>query len=1646
MSVKVHKLRSVLAPGLRDSADVPFTDGATVDQFVPEGFGFIMRNARRAKRTDLVADGDHITYSADLRDPIVTPILFAAQGAVAAGVAGAAAFVLPTWAVYAGMMALSFLASKFLAPSLDPATGKGESKSYSFSGIGNGRAEGETVPVVYGEMRVGGQVIGEYIKSDSDGSTYNALICVGEGPVHAIGDVTTDTTSAQGLTTAAGNLPVGMQINDNPITSFKDIHVHVRLGTLSQTAIPGWEGTPTQFSVALGLVNDETNVVWPAPATINETNYYGQAGGVPSISLAQSDAEWDEWGQKFDITIENDRTEIVLHFPRGLTRSNDSGNLITTGVRFAVRYIELDVSDNPIATGGPEGDGYVRLSPTDAEFGVQAATRSPLFHTFKVPLVKAANYTHPVFGDYAACTGANDFGKIASLAVPAYITATGAGVPVVFTNGFSVGGWFRNTDASVWPSATESLSCISWQSPNIGGIPEYGFSFGVKFTGGFQASTRVPYAQFLKSGSGFSFYEAGAAPVSDMSDGEWHHIVWVYDRQFGGEVVCYFDGVQLQGTLNNIGDLYTPAPSIIGAAPAPFYIGNNFDEDLANSAKVDLDEVFFCDRNLDVLEVLNIYNNGEGVLGSSASIPSAVAIWRFDSASPFTSEVAAFTNTLVSTNGWATSSGGKVLSQGAVEDVDRMKVRMEVLRISPSSTNTKQQSECDWFALTGIIDEEFVYPGRAYYSIEIPASEQLNTSSPKITVPVRGRTVNVWDGVSLSSPVLTPTYTPNIAWIALDLVLDQFYGLGAHYKLADIDLQSVLDWANYSDEMVYDLLDQYDADDRWSDMKWTQTGVLTGGVRGTLLINMMGGGYDLFTSRYALGHYIGLDGVNLVSSEVNTPTGNTLTEELPTINGAHVLIAVDPVAETITLEADLAADPWTSGTYLVASVGAGNVTGTLEGREQRHEWNGVLDTEGKGWPTLQGICGIGFAVPVRQGAGLRFKFEHPRSAIDIVNQASIVRDSFVATYGGASDRPNVKTVDFVDRRLNWERSATRVEHSSIQSTTSLANYRKTQGFAHGITTIRQARVSGLFELNIFNDVLRQGSFGLAADALPYDVGDVLIVGHDLMGWGVSGRIDVEDTAASVKLDQDVTMASGSTYEVHVRDSITGSYEVAAVDHTVHVPPVTVTNGNAITLATGFAGFVPAKDDLYVFVAIGDDTPVVVTGWTRNQDLSHTVDWVEYKSSVFDFTGLEEAAGQESARVAAPNNQTIPPLPKSVEVRQATTNTAGGYTHTITASWRFYDDPDARVMKFNVYIQRGDRRAKWEKVASTDGSQNAVSFTLHGADQNEHISLSVQPMSHSGAGFSPGRSTAVRFVVNIVAQQSGAPTDLAAKMNGNQTIYSWTSTSDEEPPRTVIRRGGWILGQPVGSVDAGVDILKTRNWASGDVDADGRKAPTIYARHINGGGAASEAATLEYDAAGISDRPLGQFAREAYAWHTAAWTGADGDSVPPVKTNLSTATDWEGRSYFEFSGSNLTASYETSIGATSDQQKSRRCTVEAFAEAMQDYPATIESYGDYPAAGFEFACLTAEGWISRDRTRAADCTLKLLISVDGGAFVDFSPGRFSLTSATIKVEMTRPDTSYNLRLYRLHTRVRWVRLETTDRSQVQAATEARVFGR
>lgn len=90
------------------------------------------------------------------------------------------------------------------------------SNTYGFSGITNGTRIGAPIPVVYGDHRVGGQLIGAYVKTEADSDVLHMLFAVSEGQI-------------LGMTS--------IEINEQPIANYTGVSFDLRTGLNAQTTI-----------------------------------------------------------------------------------------------------------------------------------------------------------------------------------------------------------------------------------------------------------------------------------------------------------------------------------------------------------------------------------------------------------------------------------------------------------------------------------------------------------------------------------------------------------------------------------------------------------------------------------------------------------------------------------------------------------------------------------------------------------------------------------------------------------------------------------------------------------------------------------------------------------------------------------------------------------------------------------------------------------------------------------------------------------------------------------------------------------------------------------------------------------------------------------------------------------------------------------------------------------------------------------------------------------------------------------------------------------------------------------------------------------------------------------------------------------------
>lgn len=1561
---------------------LPFREGMTVDDAVPPRLTrretlTVRLNGRPAALSETLCDLDAVTVGAMPGDPLTATAF--GKSLIAIGSAAKTAWgglhILGKFILGAGALSI---ASRLLAPP-PPGRRRGDESSatYGFSGPGNIRVEGQPIPIVYGRFRVPGTIVNEFIRTtvSPPQSDYFALISYGEGPIYSIAGETTDTVRGQPLRTG-GNFPRGIQINANDAQDLDDAAIAIRLGTIEQDLVSddvlSFASTEQGAYVGSTLESVETT----------STNNSAMAFDNSTYTLAVADTHFTDYGVAYSFTGDFDAFRLLVNMQGGLYRLNSTGGTSSSNIAFAVRYIELDGGGSPITSGGPEGDGYVRL-PLRPPFVM--SQRNPftleLAHTFYDP----QTYVHPPGGRALELDGVND---TATKATPNGVLASGV-VPAM-----SLSAWVK-----IDTSGTHTIA--DWKGALTGFRLQ-----AIPSTSGLRL--RLVY------GVGSSDVTVDQMVTTNFAVGEWALVAFSLTTSSNQQ-----NTVAKLWVNNGLPHSASFANTFKSAGPQTFQLG------IMDGL---IDEVEWRKTAYTQQDITYRYNSGLGryLIPDNGGVANGnvIALWHFDAVANPQLDATLNANSLTLNNGAAVpaSLNGLVLSDAPGSATPKSgRYKVEVVRVNNDSTAIEVSDEAVLSEVYGVTNEEYSYPTSPLLALRVRASEQLNSTKPTTTAIVQGRLCPHWDGNSASNPDFYTAWTRNPAWIALDLILNQRYGMGQHYTGPDVGLQSFSDFAAYCDEKVYDHQGTFDATADWTDATYTGSA----GV-GSIVFEFDSAAFA--SVRWAVGDYVGVSGAPVVSEDINSVDleGYEITE-------------IDSTAYTVTVSVSLAGDPWTSGTALSSHTA---VTGTLEGREPRYTFDGVIDTARPAWDQLLDVLAVGRAIPIREGKRIRVKWERARSAVDIIGQAQIAADSFVVSYAGKQGRANSMTVEFHDENANYDRVSALLDHPSIQGVSTLDKVRTESAFLFGCTRRSQAMRHAAFLLNVNATLIREGRFRCAVDAIALEVGDVVILAHDVMPWGDSGRIYTSDSTTSVKLGEPVTLAAATTYELVIRNNVTGQYESREVTSAAG----TYALNSPLTVASAYT-FTPQRDDPYVLCIQGEERKVQITEISTTKSMERDVAWVEYADSVYedDWFGDIDAADQTDD--PAPSPLQVPPDPDSVSVIETAVRGPGGnYVTTLQVSW----SQSSSLFVAGTAVHFSTDGGPFEQVATVSGRASSIDIPISRSEQGQSIVVAVQPFTTAGVRRRVESCANASLTIQGISVAPTAPTAIAVRTEGDLASYAITPTDDSHSHE--IRRGGWILGDPVVSFAHGTQRSQAiSNWASAFNVNVGR----LHCRALNSAGLYSDEVTLD-----ASVTPAG--ARAVPDWITAGnvnWAVyADGwrtISAPPpgdpVLTGF-TANDDPLGDYLTFDGGSLTATYEVAYTAPSfdlvDASRVQRCYAEAWYKAEQSYPKTAADF-EWDAGDPLQARWTPEGPTTlRDGEDA--CTLKIQINYHDGSswsdWQDLSSGSvYLLTDVKFRLVATRPSTDYNIRVFRFVTRVRTQSVVNNERTPAKASLMSFIFG-
>jgi len=186
--------------------------------------------------------------------------------------------------------------AKSSAPAYSTSKEFSDSVSYGWDGIRNTVNNGQPIPVVYGQHKVGGQVVQLFSRTPSSNKNkLYMLIALAEGCIQDISGLTGEQNNLTG-----GSIPSGIKINGNAASQYNGVYVSTRIGANNQS-----------------VISDYRNVT---------TNVYQGVTLTYGVAIQRT------------TTGEIEAYDINLNFPSGLYKVEDDGGYASKSVIFSVRH------------------------------------------------------------------------------------------------------------------------------------------------------------------------------------------------------------------------------------------------------------------------------------------------------------------------------------------------------------------------------------------------------------------------------------------------------------------------------------------------------------------------------------------------------------------------------------------------------------------------------------------------------------------------------------------------------------------------------------------------------------------------------------------------------------------------------------------------------------------------------------------------------------------------------------------------------------------------------------------------------------------------------------------------------------------------------------------------------------------------------------------------------------------------------------------------------------------------------------------------------------------------------------------------------------------------------------------------------------
>ncbi|GBG57770.1 hypothetical protein SPFL3102_01489 [Sporomusaceae bacterium FL31] len=417
---------------------------------------------------------------------------------------------------------------------------------------------------------------------------------------------------------------------------------------------------------------------------------------------------------------------------------------------------------------------------------------------------------------------------------------------------------------------------------------------------------------------------------------------------------------------------------------------------------------------------------------------------------------------------WSTWTIGDAKTSGVrrtfrLDNLPACQYEVRVQCTHRSGSTTRDGTTPYWTQLSGIMYDDFVRPGRALLGIKALATDQLSGGVPSITWIQKRLNVWIWDPTANNgSGAYVQKAADNPAWASYDLI-------HRAKRLSDVRGNT-----------------------------WNNAGTT---VTGNLVISTAVGQIVTFTRTAGTSDLRPGDRLQHNVSGVNFGT-------IINTNGNNIVILTESTWTVLTgVSFKIFRRP---SSFQALGAPAGRII-----YQDFKDWadycesknlkvNILLDKAGDLWTILKELEGVGRGKVILKGTRFSCICDKPSMPVQLYTMGNIVAGSFKEEFLAVRDRANSIEVSFNNEAKNYQRDTLIAYSDDWNINNTIKN--PTQITLNGITSWDQAYAEAAYRLRLNKYLIRTVHFEAAIDAIACQVGDVILVQHDVPRWGAGGRL------------------------------------------------------------------------------------------------------------------------------------------------------------------------------------------------------------------------------------------------------------------------------------------------------------------------------------------------------------------------------------------------------------------------------------------------------------------------------------------------------------------------------------------------------------